>query len=250
MPGSAFCTVPGCSLPAVATGGQAGYADAWLNILGVLSQSTQRANYDQDGKPQAPGTPVAREIASDEYELYMQDSWQIRPNLTITAGVRYSLYSPPYEVNGLQVAPTISMGEWFDERVRTCSRASRRTPARSSPSTSPARRTTSRASTRGTRTTSRRASPWRGRRRNAWSSAAATRRCSIASASAWRRTSTKASRSACRRRSAARSAPPMRNPAGAFREPTTLPPTVPAAPPGGFPQTPPQPRRHHHAEHR
>jgi hypothetical protein len=36
MPGSAFCTVPGCSLPAVATGFQAGYADAWLNILGVL----------------------------------------------------------------------------------------------------------------------------------------------------------------------------------------------------------------------
>jgi hypothetical protein len=28
------------------------------------------------------------------------------------------LYSPPYEVNGLQVAPTISMGAWFDERMR------------------------------------------------------------------------------------------------------------------------------------
>ena len=65
MPGSAFCTVPGCNLPAVATGGQAGYADAWLNILGVLSQATQRANYNKDGTAQAPGSPVAREIASD-----------------------------------------------------------------------------------------------------------------------------------------------------------------------------------------
>ena len=118
MPGSAFCTVPGCSLPAVATAFQAGYADAWLNILGVLSQATQRANYDRDGTPQPVGSPVAREIASDEYEWYIQDAWQLRPNLTITAGLRYSLYSPPYEVNGLQVAPSTSMGAWFDQRVQ------------------------------------------------------------------------------------------------------------------------------------
>jgi hypothetical protein len=117
MPGSAFCTVPGCNLPAVATGGQAGYADAWLNILGVLSQATQRANYNKDGTAQAPGSPVAREIASDEYEWYIQDAWQLRPNLTLTAGVRYSLYSPPYETNGMQVAPTVSMGQWFDQRM-------------------------------------------------------------------------------------------------------------------------------------
>jgi hypothetical protein len=117
MPGSSFCTVPGCNLPAVAAANQAGYADAWLNILGVLSQATQRANYNKDGTPQAPGTAVSREIASDEYEWYIQDAWQLRPNLTITAGLRYSLYSPPYEVDGLQVAPTVSMGQWFDQRV-------------------------------------------------------------------------------------------------------------------------------------
>ena len=117
MPGSSFCTVPGCNLPAVATSYQAGYADTWLNVLGVLSQATQRANYNKDGTPQAPGTPVSREIASDEYEWYIQDAWQLRPNLTITAGLRYSLYSPPYEVDGLQVAPTVSMGQWFDKRV-------------------------------------------------------------------------------------------------------------------------------------
>ena len=117
MPGSTFCTAPICGqLPAVASAGQAGYADAWLNILGVLSQATQRANYDREGNPQAPGSPVSREIASDEYEFYVQDSWQVRSNLTVTAGVRYSLYSPPYEVNGLQVQPTISMGQWFAQR--------------------------------------------------------------------------------------------------------------------------------------
>ena len=118
MPGSSFCTAPICSqLPAVPSAGQAGYADAWLNVLGVLSQATQRANYDRDGNALAPGTPVTRKMASDEFEFYIQDVWQLRSNLTLTGGVRYSLYSPPYEVNGLQVQPTISMGQLFADRV-------------------------------------------------------------------------------------------------------------------------------------
>jgi hypothetical protein len=118
MPGSSFCTVPACSqLPPVASNGQAGYADGWLNILGVLSQSTLRANYLKDGSLQAIGSPVTRTFASDEYEWYAQDTWQLRRNLTVSAGVRYGLFSPPYEVNGLQVAPSISMGKWFADRV-------------------------------------------------------------------------------------------------------------------------------------
>jgi hypothetical protein len=118
LPGRPTCTTPGCaSVPAVASNFVAGYADAWLNILGVLSQSTQRANYDREGNILPVGQPVSREYASNEYELYLQDSWRIRSNLTVTAGLRYSLFSPPYEVNGLQVAPDVSMGEWFNERA-------------------------------------------------------------------------------------------------------------------------------------
>ena len=61
-------------------------------------------------------TPIERRYATDEYEFFVQDTWQINPELTLTAGLRYMLYSPPWETNGLQVAPTISMGEWFAQR--------------------------------------------------------------------------------------------------------------------------------------
>ena len=113
------CTTAGCPLyPAVASTYRAGYGDAWLNILGVLSQSTVRANYDRDGNILPVGQPVERRYASNEYEFYVQDTWQAARKLTVTLGLRYSLDSPPYEVNGLQVAPSPSMGEWFEERQR------------------------------------------------------------------------------------------------------------------------------------
>jgi hypothetical protein len=118
-PGGAGCTRPGCAaVPAVAASFSSGYADPFITMLGVVSQAQLRANYDRDGRLLPVGEPVAREYASDEYEFYVQDTWQLRDNLTVTAGVRYGLYSPPYEVNGQQVAPTISMGEWFAERAR------------------------------------------------------------------------------------------------------------------------------------
>jgi hypothetical protein len=119
MPGSPFCTTPAClALPPVAPEAQAGYADTWLNMIGVLSQALQQVNYDRSGVAQAPGSAVARKFASDEYDFYGQDAWQLGPNLTATAGLRYGLSSPPYEVNGLQVQPSMNMGEWFATRVR------------------------------------------------------------------------------------------------------------------------------------
>ena len=71
--------------------------------------------------PRFPDVPVLAEVfrrkyAADEYEFYVQDSWRIAENLTVTAGLRYGLYAPPYEVNGQQVAPTVSMGELFAQR--------------------------------------------------------------------------------------------------------------------------------------
>ena len=119
MPGGATCTSPACfAVPAVASSFASGYGDPWLTLLGVISQPTASYNYDRDGNALPEGDPVRRKYAADEYEFYAQDSWRMRPNLTLTAGVRYSLYSPPWEVNGLQVAPTISLGGWFDTRVQ------------------------------------------------------------------------------------------------------------------------------------
>ena len=119
MPGSATCPTPGCTeVPAVASSFASGFGDPWLTLLGVISQPTANYNFDRDGSALPSGEPVRRKYAADEYEFYVQDSWRLKPNLTVTGGIRYSLYSPPWETNGLQVAPTVSLGQWFDTRVQ------------------------------------------------------------------------------------------------------------------------------------
>ena len=119
MPGGTCsdATAAACaSFPAVDPGGASTYGDTFIPLLGVISEVDANYNYDRDGNVLPLGAPVARRYATDEYEMFAQDSWKLGPNLTVTAGLRYSLFSPPWEVNGLQVAPDISLGNWFEQR--------------------------------------------------------------------------------------------------------------------------------------
>jgi len=119
IPGRSSCSTPGCDvLPAADSSFNASFADSWIDILGIMSEATGQYNYDRAGTVLPEGDPVRRRYASDEYEFYAQDSWRVGDKLTLTGGVRYSLASPPYETNGLQVAPSISLGKWFDQRAQ------------------------------------------------------------------------------------------------------------------------------------
>jgi hypothetical protein len=125
MPGNP-CPPPsdvGCNaVPAVDPSFTASYADALIDLLGIISEVDAIYNYDRTGAVIPTGTPIRRNYGSDEYEVYGQDTWRIRSNLTVTFGVRYGIYSPPFEVNGMQVAPSVSLGEWFEERGRNAAR--------------------------------------------------------------------------------------------------------------------------------
>lgn len=86
------------------------------SLLGMVTLVNAYYNYGRDGSPITQGAPVSRNFGEDSYEMYAQDTWKVKPTLTVTLGLRYSLFSPPWEVNGLQVAPTMSLNTWFNER--------------------------------------------------------------------------------------------------------------------------------------
>lgn len=86
-------------------------------LLGRLTAFTARFTFDRDGTLLEPGTPSEREFATEEYDFYVQDIWKIKPNLTLTYGLRYGLSRPVYETNGFEVKPNISLSEFFRRRV-------------------------------------------------------------------------------------------------------------------------------------
>ena len=88
------------------------------DILGMVTQATTVFNYDRQLQLLPPNSGVSRRFAQDSYEPYVQDIWKARPDLTLTFGLRWSLFSPIWETNGLQVCPSPSLGSWFSVRTR------------------------------------------------------------------------------------------------------------------------------------
>src|SRR4051812_31300307 len=105
--------------PAVDPTFRNGYDYPAMAMAGIVNQVNAQYNFTINGDTQPEGSPVQRSYIAHEYELYGQDAWRIKPNLTITAGLRYTALQPPYEQNGVQVAPSFSLENWFQERART-----------------------------------------------------------------------------------------------------------------------------------
>ncbi|MBZ5689659.1 MAG: TonB-dependent receptor [Acidobacteriia bacterium] len=87
------------------------------DLLGIVTQATTVFNYDRKLNLLPTNAPISRRYAQDSYEPYVQDVWKIKPSLTLTFGLRYSLFSPIWETNGLQVCPNPSLGNWFANRA-------------------------------------------------------------------------------------------------------------------------------------
>ena len=87
------------------------------DLLGIVTEATTVFNYNRQLQLLPANSPLSRRYAQNSFEPYVQDVWKVRPNLTLTLGLRYSLFSPVWETNGLQVCPSPSLGQWFSARA-------------------------------------------------------------------------------------------------------------------------------------
>jgi len=86
-------------------------------LLGLENFTQITYQFDRSGNAIAVGDPSARAFRMNEYEAFVNDSWRLTPSLTLTLGLRYSNDRPPYEANGLQVAPNIGLDQYFGQRL-------------------------------------------------------------------------------------------------------------------------------------
>ncbi len=102
--------------PAVESGFENTFDFPLIALLGSVTEVDATYNYDKKGNLLPQGAPIPRHFGVDEYEFYFQDAFRFRPNLTVTYGLRYEIFSPPWETTGLQVAPKFDVGQWFQQR--------------------------------------------------------------------------------------------------------------------------------------
>jgi hypothetical protein len=107
-------------LDAVDGGFSSSYQQAFANLVGTIPQVNSQFNYavssPTTGKLLADGAFIDRHFKANEYEYYLQDSWRVKANLTITFGFRHTILQTPWETRGQQVAPTVDTHTWFTQR--------------------------------------------------------------------------------------------------------------------------------------
>lgn len=73
-------------------------------VMGIVNQPQQLFTRSGANLTLNPvGTPMFDQSTIKFYNLYVTDSWHIRPSLTITYGLGYAVETPPQEANGKQV---------------------------------------------------------------------------------------------------------------------------------------------------
>ena len=94
-------------------------------VLGMLSQD--QVVYTRSGAQLAlnpPLTPIVDRVRIPYYNVYFTDSWKVRPTVTITYGLAWTLEMPPVEQDGKQVAlvdagnQLISSQDYLDTRKK------------------------------------------------------------------------------------------------------------------------------------
>jgi hypothetical protein len=85
-------------------------------LLGMITEIDAQYNFKRDGSPLPDGAGIQRRYGINGYEFYGQDTWKIKPTFTLTLGLRWSLFSPPWETNKLQVSPSPNLGNWYLQR--------------------------------------------------------------------------------------------------------------------------------------
>jgi hypothetical protein len=94
------------------------YDNLFATALGVVGDISTNFSYNNKGVALPPGAGTPRAYRFFETEAYAGDTWKLTRKLTLTYGVRYQLYSVPYETHGDESVPTqIPLNTYINDRL-------------------------------------------------------------------------------------------------------------------------------------
>jgi hypothetical protein len=75
----------------------------YADVLGIAEGSSIVATRTGANLQLNPlGTPAASYVTTNTPSVYFNDSWKVRPSLTVNMGLNYVVQMPPYDINGRQ----------------------------------------------------------------------------------------------------------------------------------------------------
>ncbi|NNE98130.1 MAG: TonB-dependent receptor [Pyrinomonadaceae bacterium] len=79
--------------------------DLMNNLVGAISTVEIRYNATDINSGFVPGAPERKKYRVREYDFFVQDNWNLKPNLTLNLGVRWEYAGVPIETQGLLLLP-------------------------------------------------------------------------------------------------------------------------------------------------
>jgi hypothetical protein len=95
----------------------------YANLLGIVGVGSKLFVRGGSNLSLTGSTSLQDTVLVNNYSLYFNDAWKIRPNLTLNYGLEWGVQMPPYEINGVQDifsdanGGTLSAQGYFDNRV-------------------------------------------------------------------------------------------------------------------------------------
>ncbi len=92
------------------------YDSVFATALGRIASIGSSFDYTNKGVlPQGSGE--TRRYRFYQTEVYLGDNWKVTPKLTLSYGLRYALYTVPYEVNGAESIQNFTFDKYIAARV-------------------------------------------------------------------------------------------------------------------------------------
>ena len=104
----------------VSSGFQNFYNAAIIANAGVIERARSGTAFKIVGNtmvPQPAGYVPTFTYRNLEQEYFVQDQWKATSRLTLTVGLRYVYLGVPYETSGQQIAPSISLNQFLNDRI-------------------------------------------------------------------------------------------------------------------------------------